>query len=116
MDWAPLAGVSAYELRRGIASGGPFTTVGTYGAPPVDDLSAAPGQQYYYVVCGVSGELTGPPSTPDAGRRAGEIEIRIDDQPAGQDQTVQDDQPPTADGDGDDVGDQDPGDPPIKVN
>ncbi len=50
LSWAASAGASAYKVKRGTSSSGPFTEIGTAGTTTFTDATALSGTTYYYVV------------------------------------------------------------------
>src|SRR6266403_2268913 len=71
LNWSAGAGASSYAVKRGTASGGPYTQIGTATSTSYTDTGLTNGTAYYYVVVAVnsagqsapSGEAT---ATPDA--------------------------------------------------
>ena len=74
LGWTAGAGATTYHVKRGAASGGPYTIVGTPGAPSYTDTGLANGTKYYYVVTSVnsygesgnSSEVSATPAIPPA--------------------------------------------------
>ena len=50
LSWTASAGATGYHVKRGIASGGPYTQVGAPAASPYTDTGLTSGTPYYYVV------------------------------------------------------------------
>ena len=71
LNWSAGAGATSYAVKRGTASGGPYTQIGTATSTSYTDTGLTNGTAYYYVVVAVnsagqsapSGEAT---ATPDA--------------------------------------------------
>ena len=56
LTWTTTPGAVAYNLKRGAAAGGPFTTIlSNIITPAAADTAAADGMDYYYVVSAVNG-------------------------------------------------------------
>ena len=71
LTWNGAGGATSYTVKRGIASGGPYATVGTVGSSPTSftDSGLTNGTTYYYVVTGTNSAGTSPnsaelPATP----------------------------------------------------
>jgi fibronectin type 3 domain-containing protein len=64
LTWNAAGGATSYAVKRGTASGGPYTFVGTVGASPTSftDTGLANGTTYYYVVSGSNSAGSGPNS------------------------------------------------------
>jgi autotransporter-associated beta strand protein len=58
LTWSASTEASSYRIKRAVASGGPFTTIGESAATSFTDASVSDGTTYYYVVTAlnVSGE------------------------------------------------------------
>jgi len=54
LSWTGSAGATGYHVKRGTASGGPYTQVGTPVASPYTDSGLTNGTPYYYVVTAVN--------------------------------------------------------------
>jgi fibronectin type 3 domain-containing protein len=50
LNWDPALGATGYNIKRGTALNGPYTTVGTATTTTFTDATVTPGTQYYYVV------------------------------------------------------------------
>jgi DNA/RNA endonuclease G (NUC1)/fibronectin type 3 domain-containing protein len=71
LNWNAVVGAATYNVKRGTAPGGPYTTVGSPATPTFTDNTAVNGTTYYYVVAGFSGsegpissEVSATPNTP----------------------------------------------------
>jgi len=71
LNWNAVVGAATYNVKRGTAPGGPYTTVGSPSATTFTDNTAVNGTTYYYVVSGFSGsegpissEVAATPNTP----------------------------------------------------
>jgi len=53
--WVAVAGVSGYNLKRAIRSGGPYTTIASPTTAGYVDAAASPGTVFFYVVSAVNG-------------------------------------------------------------
>ncbi len=70
LAWTAAPGANAYNVKRSVTKGGPYTTVGTSGATAYTDINVVNGTTYYYVVTAVnaggesanSNEASGTPS------------------------------------------------------
>ncbi len=61
LNWNAVAGASGYTVQRATASGGPYATVQTTGAPSFTDFTTVNGVTYFYVVrATVGGEESSP--------------------------------------------------------
>lgn len=60
------AGITGYQVSRGIVSGGPYTLVASVGATTTSytDTTVLSGQNYYYVIAAVAGSSNSPNSSP----------------------------------------------------
>jgi DNA/RNA endonuclease G (NUC1)/fibronectin type 3 domain-containing protein len=58
LAWNAVGGATSYNVKRGTAPGGPYTTINSPGTNSYDDTSAVNGSTYYYVVSaiGIGGE------------------------------------------------------------
>jgi hypothetical protein len=54
LTWAAGGGAASYNVKRGTASGGPYTTVGSPAGTTYADTSLTNGTAYYYVVTAVN--------------------------------------------------------------
>lgn len=54
LSWTGSAGATGYHVKRGTASGGPYTQVGTPVASPYTDAGLTNGTPYYYVVTAIN--------------------------------------------------------------
>ena len=54
LAWTASSGATSYYVKRGTASGGPYTTVGTPAGTTYADKNLTNGTAYYYVVTAVS--------------------------------------------------------------
>src|SRR5271156_666428 len=54
LSWTTSSGAASYAVKRGTASGGPYTTVGSPAGTTYVDTSLANGTTYYYVVIAVN--------------------------------------------------------------
>jgi hypothetical protein len=54
LTWTASSGATSYYVKRGTASGGPYTTVGTPAGTTYADTKLTNGTAYYYVVTAVS--------------------------------------------------------------
>jgi fibronectin type 3 domain-containing protein len=54
LSWTASSGAASYAVKRGTASGGPYTTVGSPAGISYVDTSLANGTTYYYVVTAVN--------------------------------------------------------------
>lgn len=54
LSWGGVAGAASYHVKRGAASGGPYTIVGTATAPSYTDTGLTNGTAYYYVVTAIN--------------------------------------------------------------
>ncbi len=54
LTWTASSGATSYYVKRGTASGGPYTTVGTPAGTTYADKNLTNGTAYYYVVTAVS--------------------------------------------------------------
>jgi hypothetical protein len=54
LSWTTSSGAASYAVKRGTASGGPYTTVGSPAGTTYVDTSLANGTTYYYVVTAVN--------------------------------------------------------------
>ena len=65
LTWNGAGGATSYTVKRGIVSGGPYTTVGSLGSSPTSftDSGLTNGTTYYYVVTGTNSAGTSPNST-----------------------------------------------------
>lgn len=50
LSWNPFGGAASYNVKRSLASGGPYTLIATVTGTTFTDSSAAYGTTYYYVV------------------------------------------------------------------
>ena len=50
LKWATASGAITYKLKRGIVSGGPYTTIATVSDTTYSDANVTPETPYYYVV------------------------------------------------------------------
>lgn len=72
LSWTAAAGATTYNVKRGTASGGPYTTLNpSVATTTYDDLTAVNGTPYFYVVSanggrGSSGNSNEAPATPVA--------------------------------------------------
>jgi len=72
LSWTASSGATSYHVKRGTASGGPYTTVGSPAGTTYADTSLSNGTEYYYVVTAVnatgesgnSNQATATPSAP----------------------------------------------------
>jgi hypothetical protein len=71
LSWNASGGATSYTVKRGVASGGPYTTAGSLGSSPTSfsDSGLTNGTTYYYVVTGTNSAGTSPnsaelPATP----------------------------------------------------
>jgi fibronectin type 3 domain-containing protein len=55
LNWSASSGATGYRVKRGTASGGPYTQVATPGSTSYTDTSLTNGTVYYYVVSAVNG-------------------------------------------------------------
>ncbi|VGO11728.1 Endo-1,4-beta-xylanase Z [Pontiella desulfatans] len=53
LTWSPVAGATEYVLKRSLASGGPYTEVGTFLDTGFSDAGLIAGAAYYYVVTAI---------------------------------------------------------------
>ena len=53
LTWTASSGATSYNVKRGTASGGPYTTVGSPAGTTYADTSLTNGTAYYYVVTAV---------------------------------------------------------------
>ena len=72
LTWGTSSGATSYNVKRGTASGGPYTTVGTATSGAYTDSGLTNGTAYYYVVtavntAGESGNSNQATATPSAG-------------------------------------------------
>jgi len=75
LTWTAGGGATSYNVKRGTASGGPYTTVGSPAGTTYADTSLTNGTAYYYVVTAVdatgeSGNSNQATATPKAGSTA----------------------------------------------
>lgn len=54
LTWAASSGATGYHVKRGVATGGPYTQVGMPTSASYSDTTAANGTTYYYVVTAVN--------------------------------------------------------------
>lgn len=54
LTWTAVSGATSYQVKRGTAPGGPYTTVGTPGTNSYGDTGLTNGTAYYYVVAAVN--------------------------------------------------------------
>ncbi len=54
LQWSAATGASSYNVKRGTATGGPYTTVGQVTSTSYTDSSVTNGTTYYYVVTAVN--------------------------------------------------------------
>src|SRR6202167_5491357 len=54
LTWTASSGATSYFVKRGTASGGPYTTVGTPAGTTYADTNLTNGTAYYYVVTAVN--------------------------------------------------------------
>jgi hypothetical protein len=54
LSWTAVAGATAYNVKRGTASGGPYTTVGTTATPTFTNSGLANGTTFFFVVSATS--------------------------------------------------------------
>jgi hypothetical protein len=74
LTWTASGGATSYNVKRGTASGGPYTTVGSPAGTTYADTSLTNGTAYYYVVTAVnatgesgnSNQATATPKAPPA--------------------------------------------------
>src|SRR5882672_9081443 len=71
LNWSAGAGSTSYAVKRGTASGGPYTQIGTATSTSYTDTGLTNGTAYYYVVVAVNSAGQSAPSaeappTPDA--------------------------------------------------
>jgi fibronectin type 3 domain-containing protein len=74
LSWTASSSAASYSVKRGTASGGPYTTVGSPAATTYVDTSLTNGTTYYYVVTAVnaigpsgnSNQATATPAAPPA--------------------------------------------------
>jgi Fibronectin type III domain len=74
LSWTASSSAASYAVKRAMASGGPYTTVGSPAATTYVDTSLANGTTYYYVVLAVnaigasgsSNQATATPAAPPA--------------------------------------------------
>ena len=55
LSWSGSSGAAAYNLKRGMVSGGPYTNVTSSLATSYSDIGLASGTAYYYVVTALNG-------------------------------------------------------------
>src|SRR5260370_26920118 len=67
LAWAAVAGASSYRVRRGTASGGPYTTVGSPATASFSDTGLSGHTTYFYVVEAVNGSGSSAPSAQVSG-------------------------------------------------
>ena len=75
LAWTASSGATSYYIKRGTASGGPYSTVGTLAGTTYADTRLTNGTAYYYVVTAVdatgeSGDSNQATATPTAGPAA----------------------------------------------
>jgi len=78
LRWNPSSGAASYKVKRGTASGGPYTTVATPTTTGATDTGLTNGTAYYYVVTAVnasgesgnSNQVSATPSGSSAGIQA----------------------------------------------
>ncbi|MCW1925718.1 fibronectin type III domain-containing protein [Luteolibacter arcticus] len=63
LAWTPVAGASAYLVKRSDTSGSGFTTIATPAAATFTDIGLGDAVTCYYVVCAVNASGTGPATT-----------------------------------------------------
>ena len=65
LTWNAGGGATSYTVKRGIASGGPYTTVASLAGSPTSftDSGLTNGTTYYYVVTGANSAGTSPNSS-----------------------------------------------------
>src|ERR1700722_3719477 len=71
LTWTASSGATSYNVKRGMVSGGPYTTVGSPAGTTYADSSLTNGTAYYYVVTAVdatgeSGDSNQATATPTA--------------------------------------------------
>ena len=54
LAWIAVTGAATYNVKRGTATGGPYTTIGSPGAASFKDTTATNGTTYFYVVSAVN--------------------------------------------------------------
>ncbi len=59
MNWTAVTGATSYNVERGTASGGPYTSIATPAATTYTDTGVTAGSAYYYVVAAVNSAGTG---------------------------------------------------------
>ncbi|HEU0185818.1 MAG TPA: LamG-like jellyroll fold domain-containing protein [Blastocatellia bacterium] len=74
LNWTSTEEAIGYNVKRAAASGGPYTTIGTSATATYADVTAANGENYYYVVSAINAAGESPDSseisgTPVPGRR-----------------------------------------------
>ena len=64
LTWNGAGGATSYTVKRGVASGGPYVTVGNVGSSPTSftDSGLTNGTTYYYIVTGTNSAGTSPNS------------------------------------------------------
>ncbi len=62
LSWEAVPGAANYNVKRGLASGGPYTTLATVSSPTYSDTAVTNGTTYYYVVTGVNSKGESVPS------------------------------------------------------
>jgi hypothetical protein len=61
LTWPAGVGATGYNIKRALATGGPYTVIGTSASSPYVDHTASNGTEYFYVVSATNscGESTG---------------------------------------------------------
>ncbi len=77
LSWTAVSGATSYNVERGAASTGPFTSIATPTATTYNDASATAGVTYYYEVAAVNASGTGTASAVASATATGTLSAQI---------------------------------------
>lgn len=76
LKWSAVPGAATYNIKRALASGGPYSTIGSTGGTGYSDSGLTNGTPYFYVISAV-GSSEGKNSAPVAAT-PGRMDVRIE--------------------------------------